>query len=273
MENLHAFSISINDDFSLKQTFECGQCFRWRALGEEHYRGTAFGKTVEFELKNGVLSGNCSAYEFEKIWRPYLDLDRDYAEIRRLVSIDEKTADCVRYGSGIRILQQDPWEALCSFILSQCNNIPRICGIIDRLCETYGEPLGDGSYTFPCAEQIAMLRVEDLACLRSGYRAPYVLAAAQAVADGSLDFSKLSQMNAKEALSTLTALPGVGIKVASCMLLFGLHKLDAFPVDTWMKKAIIELYGKNFDPAKAFGEYAGIAQQYIFYHTRQNNRK
>jgi len=273
MTEKNSFSIKLDDDFSLMQTFECGQCFRWRAIDEEHYYGVAFGKAIEFCLHDNVLSGTCSMDEFERIWKPYLDLDRNYAEIRQTVSIDEKTTACVQYGSGIRILQQEPWEALCSFILSQCNNIPRICGIIDRLCCTFGDPLDDKNYSFPSAERIASLTIEDLACLRSGYRAPYILEAARAVADGKIIFDDLRNMNAHQALDILTDLPGVGVKVASCMLLFGLHKLEAFPIDTWMKKAIRELYGNDFDPNKAFGEYAGIAQQYIFYHTRQTNRK
>lgn len=263
----------ICDQFSLTQTFECGQCFRWEALGEEHYRGAAFGKCLELAYQNEILYLSCTMDEFEKIWKQYFDLDRDYAAIRESVSIDAQTEACVRYGAGIRILQQDPWEALCSFILSQCNNIPRIRLIISRLCENFGEEIEQGIYSFPSAQKLAQLEIRDLECLRSGYRAPYLLAAARAVADGELDFAQLSALRLDDARRALTSLPGIGVKVADCMLLYGLHRLEAFPVDTWMKKAVAALYGPGFDPAAAFGPYAGVAQQYIFYHSRQTKRK
>ena len=112
---------SISDRFSLRQTFECGQCFRWEPIGEEHYRGVAFGRYVELAYVDGKLYFSCTMDEFEQIWKQYLDLDRDYASIRQAVCIDTQTESCVQYGAGIRILYQDPWETLCSFILSQCN--------------------------------------------------------------------------------------------------------------------------------------------------------
>ena len=203
-------------------------------------------------------------------WAKYLDLDRDYAAIRRAVSVDAQTARCADSGAGIRILRQEPWEALISFIISQCNNIPRIQGIISRLCALYGEII-DGGFAFPTPEALSCLSIEDLAPLRCGYRAPYILSSAQAVSGRSLDLSALESANTETILRALLALPGVGIKVASCVLLFGFHRLEAFPVDTWIRKALKQDYGPDFDPAKAFGPYAGIAQQYIFYHARGKN--
>lgn len=269
----NALAYPVSDVFSLTQTFECGQCFRWEPLGKEHYRGVAFGKCLELAYQDGILYLGCKMDEFEQIWKHYLDLDCDYAAIRTAVSIDAQTEACVRYGAGIRILRQDPWEALCSFILSQCNNIPRIRSIISRLCENFGEQLQPGAYSFPAADKLAGLDIEDLACLRCGYRAPYLLSAARAVAGGTLDFSSLATLDLPNARAALTALPGIGNKVADCMLLYGLHRLDAFPVDTWMKKAVAGLYGAGFDPVRAFGPYAGVAQQYIFYHSRETKRK
>mgnify|MGYP004668980767 CR=1 FL=1 len=269
----NTLSYPVCDIFSLAQTFECGQCFRWEALGEEHYRGVAFGKSLELAYKDGILYLDCGMDEFEQIWKHYFDLERDYAAIRKSVSIDKQTEACVRYGAGIRILHQDPWETLCSFILSQCNNIPRIRLIVSRLCKNFGEQIEPGIYSFPSAQKLAQLDIGELECLRCGYRAPYLLAAARAVVNGELDFTKLPALGLEEARSALTLLPGVGSKVADCMLLYGLHRLDAFPVDTWMKKAIAALYGAGFDPASAFGPYAGVAQQYIFYHSRQTKRK
>lgn len=264
--------IPINDEFSLTQIFECGQCFRWKKLGDEHYSCIAQGYETEFSFRNGVLKAYCTEDIFDKFWKNYLDIDRDYAAIRRQVSIDEQTKKCVEYGAGIRILQQDPWEALCSFIISQCNNIPRIQGIIDKLCRGYGDKIGPNSFSFPAPSVLSKLEVHELDFLRSGYRAPYIISAANAVESGEIDFDMLRDADTDTALKKLMTLPGVGIKVASCMVLFGLHKLDAFPIDTWMKKAIASLYGAGFDPRKAFGEYAGIAQQYIFYHTRETSR-
>lgn len=262
----------LQDTISLAQIFECGQCFRWDALGPESYRGVAFGREVSMSIEDGYLSVSCPQEEFDAVWRPYLDLDRDYAAIRATVSIDERTAQAVAYGAGLRILRQEPWEALCSFILSQCNNIPRIRGIISRLCAAYGAEIGDAVFAFPTPERIASVSEEELrSVLRCGYRAPYLLAAARAAADGMLDWDKLRALPTAEAKAWLKALPGVGEKVANCMLLFGLGKLDAFPVDVWMRRAIRALYGKEFDPADAFGAYAGIAQQYLFYQARREH--
>lgn len=262
----------VNDIFSLKQTFECGQCFRWDACGTETYHGVAFGREVWMSLKGSQLTVSCSKGEFEMLWRSYLDLDRDYAAIRQAVSIDEKTAQAVAYGAGIRILRQDPWETLCSFIISQCNHIPRIRRIISSLCAFCGEEIADRIYAFPTPEHIASFSAEELrAAIRCGYRAPYIIAAARAVAEGKLDLAALHTLPTVEAKQRLLALPGVGEKVASCMLLFGLGKLDAFPIDVWMRRTILTVYGKGFDPAAAFGAYAGIAQQYLFYQARSEH--
>ncbi|MBQ9980347.1 MAG: DNA-3-methyladenine glycosylase 2 family protein [Oscillospiraceae bacterium] len=175
------------------------------------------------------------------------------------------------FGKGIRILNQDSWEALCSFIISQCNNIPRIKGIINVLCEQWGKAIefeGRRFYTFPGAEIIAALDESDLSPLRCGYRAEYIIKAARAVAGGEIDLEALKKCSDGEALSALKSLRGVGDKVANCVLLFGLHKLDSFPVDVWIRRTVREKYGRGFDPAAAFGQYAGIAQQYMFYYAR-----
>ena len=263
--------------FSAKQTFECGQCFRWNiAPGSEEYIGVAFGTPARIGVtENGLIRIHSFPGSFQTIWQNYLDLDRDYDTIRENISIDFNTCSAAAFGAGIRILRQEPWEALCSFILSQCNNIPRIKGIVETLCRLYGEPLefeGKLLYTFPDAERIATLDEAKLAPLRAGYRTPYVLAAARWIAEGRLNPSILSDMSTADAKKALMLLPGVGEKVASCVLLFGLHKLDAFPVDVWVRRALDKLYGGAFDPAAAFGEYAGVAQQYIFYHAREHAR-
>ncbi len=266
------FTLKPNGSFCPKQTFLCGQCFRWNEQADGSFIGVV-GDTVARVYKNGEsfqVDANCDC---ETALSSYLDLERDYDKIRTTVSIDSKTALAADFGAGIRILKQEPWEALCSFIISQCNNIPRIKLIISKLCFQYGKKIewgGETYYTFPTADDIAGLSVSDLDFLKSGYRAPYILGAARAVSNGQLDFDALRAMNTIEAKKQLLMLDGVGDKVASCMLLFGLGKLDAFPVDVWVHRVTEQFYGKGFDPSKAFGEYAGIAQQYLFYYAREN---
>jgi N-glycosylase/DNA lyase len=253
---------------NLAATFDCGQCFRWNTDGRGGYVGVAMGRAARAREESGriILSGEGET----DMWRGYFDLDRDYAAIRESIRVNDHMARAADFGAGIRILRQDKWEALCSFIISQCNNIPRIKQIIEKLCALYGEPLsldGDTYYAFPDAKRIAGLTETDLAPLKSGYRAKYILAAAREVSSGELDLDELSAREPDEAMERLLRLPGIGKKVAGCAMLFGLHMLDSFPVDTWMKKALAKYYDDGFDP-KIFSPYAGIAQQYMFYYER-----
>lgn len=260
-------------DFDLTRIFECGQCFRWNPDESGAYTGVAFGKAARIRREGGSIFITGTLDDFINIWRGYFDLDRDYEAIRCALCIDDYMTVAAEYGSGIRILRQDKWEALCSFILSQCNNIPRIKMIIEKFCGLFGEPIAfDGTtyYAFPSAEKTAGLTAEDLAPLRCGYRAPYILEAARAVAGGSIDLEALASGAPDEALSVLKKISGIGDKVASCAVLFGLHMLDAFPIDTWIKKAIAENYSEGLDPS-VFSPYAGIAQQYMFYHMRSRS--
>lgn len=258
--------------FNIQHTFDCGQCFRFFPDGKG-YVGVAYGKPVRLETdKNGILI-HTDRKDFDDIWSKFLDLDTDYNIIGESLPNDSFTKAAVEFGKGLRILRQEPWEALCSFIISQCNNIPRIQSIIDRLCRLYGDEIiwqDKILYTFPSSKKIAQLSLEDLAPLRCGYRAPYIINAAKAVESGSLIFDELFMMDTSSARKKIMELEGVGPKVADCFLLFGMHKLDAFPVDTWMKKAAV-YYGGKFDPS-LFGKYAGIAQQYIFYYARSGKR-
>ncbi len=261
-------------EFDLARTFECGQCFRWNADEDGSYTGVAMRRAARIRKDDGRFYITGMLDDFEIIWRSYFDLDRDYQSIRRSLCVDDYMSECAEYGMGIRILRQDKWEALCSFILSQNNNIPRIKKIIELLCRLFGDPItfnGRTFYTFPPAEKLASVSAGDLAPLRSGYRAPYILEAASAVAEGRLDLEALSAGAPEEALTALRKMNGIGDKVANCVVLFGLHMLDAFPVDTWIRKAIVENYGRSFDPS-VFGAYAGLAQQYIFHYAR-NGRK
>lgn len=256
--------VCLHEAFAPHHTFACGQCFRWRPDGQGRYRGVAFGKELTV-WGTDSLCMTCTPAEFEAHWRGYFDLDRNYTAITQAFQGDAYFEDAVRFGMGLRLLVQEPWEALCSFILSQCNNIGRIQGIIDSFCAAFGQDMG-GFYAFPTAEQVAAQTLDRLQVMRAGYRAKYVLHAAQAVASGRLDFEKLRAMPTEQARAAVMELNGVGRKVADCFLLFGLGKYDAFPVDTWMKKAESHYdkgrYGANFGP------FAGIAQQYIFYYAR-----
>jgi N-glycosylase/DNA lyase len=264
--------IITEDDFDLKKTFECGQCFRWNENPDGSYTGVAMGKAAKVRREGGsiYISGNLE--DFENIWKNYFDLDRDYRTLRSNVCIDDYMKKASDYGAGIRILNQDRWETLCSFIISQCNNIPRIKKIVETMCRLFGEPVelnGETFYSFPSAEKIASLSEEDLAPLRSGYRAPYILGAAQKVADGSLDLEALSGETIETARKTLKSLNGIGDKVANCVILFSLRIPNAFPIDVWMKKAIAEHYPDGLDPT-VFGDNAGLAQQYMFYYQRES---
>lgn len=257
--------------FSARQTFTCGQCFRWTEQPDGSYLGIVRGLPARVSDQDGALVLSSDEQQFAQLWRDYFDCDTDYAAICDSFAVDAFTAAAADFGRGIRILRQEPWEALCTFILSQCNNIPRITGIVDRLCTLLGEPISfeqQTLYAFPSPERLAICTPEDLASLRAGYRTPYLIAAAQAVCSGTVDFSALSRMDTDAARREIMQLRGVGRKVADCFLLFGLHKLDAFPVDTWMKKAAAYYSGdmKQFINSP----YAGVYQQYFFFYTREN---
>ncbi|MDR1131461.1 MAG: DNA-3-methyladenine glycosylase 2 family protein [Oscillospiraceae bacterium] len=257
-------------ELDLKKTFECGQCFRWDADENGAYSGAACGKPLRIwaDAENVYCDAPESALPF---WRTYFDLGADYDKNARPFTGPEYLRACYEFGKGIRILRQEPWEALASFIISQCNNIPRIKKIISALCAAFGEALPGGMFAFPPAERLAPLAPGDLAPLKSGYRAAYILNAARAVADGSLNFNALRALPPEEAFLQVRQIRGVGDKVANCFMLYGLHSLDRFPVDVWMKRALARHFPKDFDP-KNLGPCAGLAQQYIFYYARSGGR-
>lgn len=261
-----------NDDFDLEKIFECGQCFRWNKDENGDYIGVAMGKAAKIRQENDSIFISGTTDDFKNIWFDYFDLGKNYSELRNSLCVDDYMTSATEYGAGIRILNQDRWEALCSFIISQCNNIPRIKKIVETLCSHFGDETElDRSiyYTFPSAERIAKLSETDLAPLRCGYRAPYIIGAAQAVDSGILDLEALSNVTLEEARKELKTLNGVGDKVANCAILFSLRIEDAFPIDIWMKKAIQEHYGGKLDTG-IFGGHSGLAQQYMFYYQRNS---
>ena len=255
------------NNFSLSQTLDCGQAFRWREIEQNVWEGIAFGKYLKIS-QNGTTFCffNTTKDDFENIWVPYFDIERDYAKIIKNIATGSVLNDAANYGKGIRILRQDAWEALCSFIISQNNNIPRIKGIIECMCENFGEKY-DFGYTFPTAHKIAELSLEDLSVLRSGFRAKYILDAAKQVSSGAVDLTQISSLPTEKARTELTKIYGVGEKVADCTLLYGMGHINAFPKDVWIKRAVPYFFGDNFDENKL--ENAGIIQQYMFFYARE----
>ena len=248
---------------ALGQTLDCGQSFRWNCLPDGTWEGMACGRYLHITEENlpGVLR--------DGFWARYFDMGLDYGKIRAdFCAMNPVLAEAAHYAPEIRILNQDPWEALCSFLLSQCNNIKRIKGLVARLCAAYGRPVDGMHRAFPTAESLARAGESQLRAVGCGFRAPYVSAAARRAAEGKIDWDALRCLPLDEARGRLTELPGVGPKVADCALLYGLHRLDAFPMDVWMTRAMRELFpGRN--PAE-FGPYAGIAQQYLFHYSRNH---
>lgn len=254
-------------NLDIVKTFECGQCFRWNCDENGVYTGVVADYVAEVSVEgNEVYIISDAPHE---MWSEYFDLATDYAAISADFKGDYMKT-CTEYGTGIRILRQDSWEALCSFIISQCNNITRIKVIVERLCLNFGNEIkanGKSYYTFPSAERLAVLEPEDLSVIRSGYRAEYIINAARAVVSGELDLEALKKCDYREAIKSLRKVRGIGEKVANCVVLFGLNHMEAFPIDVWMKRALKENFPPDFNP-ESLGEYAGLAQQYIFYYAR-----
>lgn len=254
--------------FDLAQTLDCGQAFRWWPLPEGAWQGVAKGRVLTLWLSDSEICLDCPPEDFKAVWRSYFDLDADYDAKRAQLSTMSPVLDqAVRFAPGIRILRQEPWEALCSFIISQNNNIKRIKGIVERLCEGWGEAIpGTPFHAFPRPEALAGESVEGLAPLRSGYRAKALIDCARKVADGEVDLDFVAKAPVEDGRAELQKITGVGPKVAECALLYGFHKTQCFPLDVWMKRAMQTLL-PDFTP-EDFGENAGLAQQYIFHYSR-----
>lgn len=271
--------------FSVAKTFDCGQCFRFEPVKDtrhdSEFCGVAFGRF--FSVANSgddlLIYGCDEKFFFDRLYR-FLSLDTDYSAINSdiLTHCDsDYMKRAVERGNGIRILEQDAWEALCSFIISQNNNIPRIKKLVTALSERCGEPIdttgmeehgGEGIvYAFPSAEKIAALGEAALRELKVGFRAAYIADAAEKVSSGTLDTDRVSQLGTDECISELCSIHGVGVKVASCTALFGMRKYDAFPIDVWIRRVISEHFEPNFD-VSSLGKFRGIAQQYMFYAAR-----
>ncbi len=252
----------------LDLTLDCGQAFRWEKQKDGSYCGVAGGCFLNI-YKNGdeLVFKNTDIKAFEGFWVHYFDLDRNYAEICKRLKKDSLLSSTIDTYYGIRILNQESWEALCSFVISQQNNIKRIKLIINRLCRAYGDELENGYYTFPSAETLSKLSVEDFEALGTGYRAKYLERLSKGVASGEIDLQKIKSLPLEEARKELLNIYGVGVKVANCALLFGFEFYGAFPVDVWMKR-VMEYYPDGLP--ECFDGIEGIAQQYLFHWARNN---
>ena len=270
------------DDFGLGHIFDCGQCFRFNRTEDGAYIGVAFGKALKISEKDGIVTlYDTSMDDFENIWYDFFDLSRDYGEIKKMLSSDDVMKKAISCGEGIRILNQDLWETIVSFIISQSNNIPRIKGIVERLCSNFGdriEYMGNVYYSFPSFQKIASLSLDDLSVIRAGFRDKYILAAAKAFDSGEMSLEHLSSLPTAEAKKHLMSVKGIGNKVSDCILLFGMGRADSFPVDVWIKRIMEYCYFDGEQPIKTISEFAqkkfgklgGYAQQYLFFYAREN---
>lgn len=261
---------AVIDCMDLKQISESGQCFRMKHISGDTYSVTALGSYTEITQKGREFTFSCSEDEFHRIWFPYFDLTTDYNAVAGLVDpADSYLTAAVRYGCGIRILNQDLWEMIITFLISQNNNITRITRSVEALCTQLGEPgvteYGVRYHSFPTPSAIAGAGMDGLGTLGLGYRDKYILKTAEHVMDGSLDLSLLPVLPYEEAHSYLMVQYGIGKKVADCVCLFGLHHIDAFPIDTHIKKILEAHYPDGF-PYDRYAGVLGIIQQYLFYY-------
>ncbi len=259
--------ISECENFDPFVSCECGQCFRFDKISETEYTLCACERLQTIKkLPEGWLFCDIDEQEFKKSLFDYFDLGRDYGEIIKGFESDKAISSAARSGGGIRIFRQDGWETLISFIISANNNIPRIKKIIASLCELLGEER-NGFYCFPTPKSIVEAGIEGLAPIRAGFRAKYIYDAALKIYSGEISLEYIKSCGYQNALNELKKIKGVGDKVANCVLLFGFGYYEAFPIDVWVKRVLAKHYPDGFDPL-SLGEYAGIAQQYLFYHER-----
>ena len=282
------YEIENVDSFELKDIFDCGQCFRWNEQEDGSYTGVFKGNVlnVKKEENKVTFKGICNG-DIKEVVEDYFDLNRDYEKIKETLSqIDDNMKKSVEYGRGIRILNQDLWETIISFIISANNNIPRIKGIIERLSKNYGKEIdysGEKYYTFPTTEELKDVSVEKYRELGLGFRDIRLYETTKMILNREVDLDELrNNPNTMEVRDKLLTLSGVGPKVADCILLFSdLKRFEVFPIDVWVRRVMNDLYIKNEDETKVnkkqiekiakekFGNLAGLAQQYLFYWRRE----
>ncbi len=282
------YIIKNQNSFELKDIFECGQCFRWNEQEDGSYTGVIKNGIINVKKEDETITftGICDK-NIEEVVNEYFDLKRDYEKIKeQLGNIDEYLKTSIQYGKGIRILNQDLWETIISFIISANNNIPRIKGIIERISQKYGNEIewnGKKYYTFPTYEQLKDVTVQEYRNLGLGFRDIRVYETTQMILNKEVDLEKLkNNPNTQEVRNELLRLSGVGPKVADCILLFSdLKRFEVFPIDVWVRRVMNDLYIKEDDETKVskvkieklaeekFGDLKGLAQQYLFYWRRE----
>ena len=282
------YKIDLIESFNLEHIFECGQCFRWNKEQNGSYTGVFKNNVLNVKIENNkiIFQGICEE-DIKKTIEEYFDFERDYEKIKKELSkIDEPLKTSIAYGNGIRLLNQDLWETIISFIISANNNIPRIKGIIERLSKQHGAPIVWNEktyYAFPTIEELSKASVEDLRKLGLGFRDQRVYETTKLIRTKQVNLEELQAKNdSKEIREILLTLPGVGPKVADCIMLFSTLKcLDVFPVDVWVRRVMNELYFKLPEESKLkreqiealakekYGGLAGLAQQYLFYWKRE----
>jgi len=266
------------DSFDIKEILECGQCFRFDKIDENYYSIVAFNKVLYIKQKEDIVEFEpCSINDFENIWIDYFDLKTDYNEIKNKLSKDDKVmADAINFANGIRILNQQSWECLISFIISQNNRIPMIKQAIKNISQKYGTQLGD-YYLFPTIHQIKNADEDGLKNCKTGFRAKYIIDAIENVTNGNINFDNFENMTTEQARENLMSIKGVGPKVADCVLLFSLKRKEVFPTDVWIKRVMQYFYFNREEVSikkihekarQTWGNYAGYAQQYLFYYAR-----
>lgn len=276
------------DSFELRDIFEYGQCFRWNAKDDGSYTGVIKNGVINVKKINNdvIFEGICNG-NIADICRDYFDLNRDYNKIKTILSnVDEYLKESIEYGAGIRILNQDLWEMIISFIISANNNIPRIKGIIEKMSQKYGNKIvwkGKDYYIFPTIKQLSSASKDDLRALGMGFRDTYIFNTTNTIASGDINLEELhNEKDTSKVREKLLTLSGVGPKVADCILLFStLKRFDVFPIDVWVRRVMNDLYIKNEDETKVskkeieklakekYGDLKGIAQQYLFYWRRE----
>ena len=266
------------ESFDIGQILECGQCFRFNKLDENFYTIIANKKLLHIKQeKESVSFFPCDMTEFETVWLKYFDITRDYDYIKKIISRNDRSMQtAIDFAPGIRILNQDPFECLVSFIISQNNRITMIKKVIENLCGAFGEPIENGMYAFPTSEKLDQATIDEIMSQKTGFRAKYIKDACKKITNKTLLINDLKQDN--QARDKLLMVAGVGQKVADCVLLFSLERHDVFPTDVWIKRVMEEFYfyGKETSIKQIhtfaqtrWGKYSGFAQQYLFNYAKE----
>ncbi|WP_373599884.1 DNA-3-methyladenine glycosylase family protein [Paraclostridium bifermentans] len=282
-ENKNTVILEGVSDFDPKHIFECGQCFRWKVQDDGSYTGVAKGRVINVSREGDtVYLKNTNLEDFNKIWKEYFDLDTDYAQIKNeLRKMDEYLEKATEFGWGIRLLKQDPWEMIISFIISSNNRIPMIQKAIANLSREYGTYIGEYGgvdyYDFPTPEQLNNASVEEIRACSTGFRDKYIKSTTESVINNNDDVYEYFKLDTEDCRKELMKFNGIGPKVCDCIALFGMQKYDTFPVDVWVKRVMQEFYVEDDMSLPKirkyaidkFGELSGFAQQYLFYYARE----